>query len=440
MGRRPDLSRCRRFAGAALAGLSALAACDEPASRPAGEVPAVPVATTAAAADPTLSALADSLLPALERLSRLTAVRPLILERQSVQEVRAFVEAQLEEEMPQRELDGVRATYGLLGLIPDTLDLRGLLRDLYVEQIVGYYDPEVKKLFVVEGVAAHAVRPVVAHELVHALQDQHTNIDSLIARERGNDRQTAAQAALEGHATIVMFALLAEEASRQVLDPVTLPNLADQLRPPLESPSGDFPVFRRAPRIVRETLLFPYISGARFVQELWRTQPADRRTAPLGPLLPQSTEQVLDPGNRFFTARDHPTEIRFDPDSTWPVLYENGLGRLETGILLEEHLGAGANGGAEGWDGDRFRLLRAPDGAHALLWYSVWDDDAAADRFAAGMGRVLAGPLTRTGTVERLEVDGRPAVRITIGARTLSAPIPTGTIHLSRGDAEGAEG
>jgi hypothetical protein len=342
--------------------------------------------------------------------------------------------------MPERELDGVRATYGLLGLIPDTLDLRGLLRDLYVEQIVGYYDPEQKKLFVVEGVAAQAVRPVVAHELVHALQDQHTNIDSLIARERGNDRQTAAQAALEGHATIVMFALLSEEASRQVLDPVSLPNLADQLRPQLEAPSGAFPVFRRAPRIVRETLLFPYIAGAAFVQQLWRSQPAAQRTAPLGALLPQSTEQVLEPGSRFLSARDHPTEIRFEADSAWPVLYENGLGRLETGLLLEEHLGAQANSAAEGWDGDRFRLLRSPDGAHALLWYSVWDDAAAADRFAASMERVLAGPLPRTGAVERMKVDGRPVVRVTIAARPLAAPIPVGGIHLSPGDAGGGGG
>ena len=76
-------------------------------------------------------------------------------------------------------------------------------------------------------------------------------------------------------------------------------------------------------------------------------------------------------------------------------------------------------------------LALITDGAHALLWYSVWDDDAAADRFAAAMERVLAGPLARTGTVERLEVDGRSVVRVTIGARPLSAPIPPGAIHLS---------
>src|SRR5690606_21489386 len=106
----------------------------------------------------------------------------------------AYVEAQLTDEMPPEELEGVHATYALLGLIPDTLDLRALLLDLYTEQIVGYYDPETKTLYAVEGVQREALRPVLAHELVHALQDQHANLDSLISRERGNDRQVAAQA------------------------------------------------------------------------------------------------------------------------------------------------------------------------------------------------------------------------------------------------------
>lgn len=412
----------------ALAGLMAHAcgSDDDQASRDgAARDEAAPAAVEGQGNDPALTALADTLLPGLERISKLEAVRPVVVERRSADQVRAFVEQQLDDRLPADELRGFRDAYAMLGLIPDTLDLRALMLDLYTEQIVGYYDPEAKKLFVVEGVPREAVRPVLAHELVHALQDQHTSLDSLIAPERGNDRQLAAQAAIEGHATLVMFALLAEQAANRPVDPATLPNLADQLGPALEAPSSDFPVFRSAPRVVRETLLFPYSGGASFVQELWRAQ-GDSRQAPLDSLLPQSTEQVLEPVTHFIDERDAPTELRFDEDDAAnPAGYENGLGQLETELFLEQHLGADARGGAEGWDGDRYRLLRSPDGARTLIWYSVWDDDASADRFHARLNEILAGPLDGNGTAERVAIDGRPGVRAVIGRTT-----PPGDMRL----------
>src|SRR5688572_28516607 len=138
--------------------------------------------------------------------------------------LRSYIEQRMAEELPAQELAGVKPVYVTLGIMPADLDLQRLLLDLYTEQVVGYYDPKTKKLFVVSGADRETVRPVLVHELVHALQDQHTNLDSLIARDRGNDRQTAAHAAMEGHAVVVMFAALAEEESGRRIDPVTLPS------------------------------------------------------------------------------------------------------------------------------------------------------------------------------------------------------------------------
>lgn len=377
--------------------------------------------------DPALNALADTLLPKLERLSRLQARSAPVLERRTLAQVRAFVERQLEQEMPPAELEGMRSAYALFGLIPDSLDLRALLLELYAEQIVGYYDPEEKKLFVVEGVPANVIRPVLAHELVHALQDQYTNLDSLIARERGNDRQTAAQAAIEGHATLVTFALLAEESARRPVDPVTVPNPANQLRAALEQPNSEFPVFRRAPRIIRETLLFPYVAGAHFVQELWRTQSESARTAPIDTLLPQSTEQVSHPLDHFIRERDEPTELRISDVEGWNLVYENTLGQLELGVFLEEHVGGAAHSAAKGWDGDRYRLLES-NGARVLVWYIIWDDDASADHFL----ETLRPWLVREGaeaTAQRGELEGRPLVGITI-ARGLTSPPPVTSVGI----------
>jgi hypothetical protein len=383
-----------------------------------------------------LRALADSLLPTLEQLSGLAATGPVRIEQRSVAQVRAYVEAQLAEELPPDALAGVQSTYALLGLIPDTLDLGSLLLDLYTEQIVGYYDPETKTLYAVEGVPAESLRPVVAHELVHALQDQHADLDSLISRERGNDRQLAAQAAIEGHAMLVMFALLASEAAGQPVDPAMLPEPAEQLRLAMESPGADLPVFRRAPRALREMLLFPYVSGAVFVQAFWRTGLHDGgRAPPLGAALPQSTEQVIWPFDRFLEARDAPTELRFGSDTEWRVLYENTLGAFETRLFLEHHLGADTLH-ARGWDGDRFQLLGPADGsARALVWTSIWDDDESAGAFVASVRRMLdSASFPSAGAITRARVDDRPLVRVVLATDDALLPrVPAATVSCVDG-------
>ena len=359
--------------------------------------------------DPALEAAVDSLMPRLERLSGLKKLRPITMKHQSREELREYVLQRIEEEMPPEELNGIRAAYAALGLVPDTLDLRALLLDLYTEQVAGYYDPKTDAFYMVAGTPRELLRPTLAHELVHALQDQHANLDSLISRKRGNDRQTAAQAAIEGHATLVMFAVLSDASGN--FDPASLPNMAEQLAPLMEAQNAQFPVFQRAPRIIRETMLFPYIGGAGFVQELWRAQASDsaRFPAPIGTRLPQSTEQVLHPATRFVRNRDEPTELRFSQPAPGRQIYENTLGELEIGILLMQHLGS--KDAARGWDGDRYRVVEI-DGRQVLLWQSVWDDVASADRFANAYRAVSGRRPDRAIRVERNVVGGMAGVWI----------------------------
>ncbi len=377
-------------------------------------------------------AVVDTLLPRLQVLAGLPAVRPIRIGYRTRPEVRAYIVRELDRDLPPAELTGLQGTYVALGLIPDTLQLRRLLVDLYSEQVGGYYDPETKTFYTVEGTPPGMLRTVLAHELVHALQDQHVNVDSLVSRKRGNDPQAAAQAAIEGQATAVMFVVLSEQSSRTPIDPIQLPDLGAQLRPALEAQNSQFPVFRRAPLIIREGLIFPYLQGASFVQALWRTHarnggpPPSGWPAPLDSLLPQSTEQVMHP-ERCLRVRDQPTRVVLGgtPDPRWRTLYENGLGELETTIFLRQHLGSAAN--ARGWDGDRFRLLEAPGGGPALVWYSVWDDPAAADAFAAAYQQTLARRPQRHASVERLSERERPVVRVIdapVAVPLASVPVP----------------
>jgi hypothetical protein len=360
-----------------------------------------------------LARMVERMLPALERLSGLDRVEPLRVRRQSRDGAREYMRRRMAEEMPPEELDAARRTYVALGMLPDTLDLEALLVDLYTEQVLGYYDPGEKTLFIVTGQNAGDIQSVMAHELVHALQDQHTNLDSLIARERGNDRQTAAHAAMEGHALLVMFAFLAEQATRQPVDPTSLPDPAQEMAGAIDAQNSEFPVFRRAPPVIRETLLFPYVSGAGFVHALWSSlRPRERYPAPLDSLLPQSTEQVLRPRERFVHERDEPISVSVPaPPAHWRVVRQNDFGQLETALFLTQHLGSAARTAADGWGGDAYVLLNR-DGIDIIDWWSAWDTDSEADRFADA---VLRAASTRTGRqviVERQPVSGRPGVRV----------------------------
>jgi len=70
---------------------------------------------------------------------------------------------------------------------------------------------------------------------------------------------------------------------------------------------------------------------------------------------------------------------------------------------------------ATGWDGDRYQVL-GPRG-EAVVWYSVWDDAGAAERFAAGLERAwqrrrATEAKGRRSEIKRLDIDGRPGVRL----------------------------
>jgi hypothetical protein len=413
-GQRPVMHAHQRGAAAvrrawliAMSCCLALAACQR----------AAPVYDTTGLADDgspdDLVAMAAEMRESVERLSGLDLREPLRMRWQSRADARQYVEQRLAQEMPPERLEAVRLAYVTLGVLPDTLDLRALLLDLYTEQVLGYYDPRSETLYLVEGEDLDVLRPVLVHELVHALQDQHTDIDALVAFERGADRQAAAHAALEGHAMVVMFAVLAEAASGRRLDPAALPNPADELGAALGGDDEQFPVFGRAPAIIRETLLFPYVRGTDFVHQLWRSQAgAERYAAPLDTLLPVSTSQVLHPAERFIRGREQPVEPRFAaPAAGWRVRYENNLGELETGIILAHHGGEAARAAARGWAGDRYRLLDREDGSLVLDWITVWRDNAAADRFAAAAGRIATGRPGRRAVIHRVDVAGYPAVR-----------------------------
>jgi hypothetical protein len=314
--------------------------------------------------------------------------------------VRDYLIRKLDEELPTPRMRGLETAYRLFGLLPDSLQLRALLLDLYTEQVAGYYDPDSGTLFGVAGADPAQLRLVLAHEMVHALQGQYVPLDSILQETSNNDRLTAAQAVLEGQATLVSIDVL---ASGQNVS--SNPEFWQLYREQIREQQSSMPVFARAPLVVREALIFPYLAGAEFMH-WWESSPL-RDSVPYGPRMPVSTEQILFPER--YARRDLPVALAFPPDSG--ALYEDVLGESEVRILMARLAGSQQvrTGSPIGWGGDRYRVYGTPAGP-ALVWYVVWDDKRSAERFTWGYGGKLRA-TTRTGyrtVLEDFELDGKP--------------------------------
>jgi len=331
---------------------------------------------------------------------------PLVLRRSRAQ-VRDYVIHKFDEDLPSAELAGLQSALRLFGLIPDSLELRPTMIDLLTEQIAGYYDPDSSALFIPADIEPFQLRIVVSHELVHALQDQYVHLDSIITQRHANDLRSAAQAILEGQATVSQIPVLMPEQK-----PDTFPlGWFWKQRAAMAAQQAQMKEFARAPLWLREGLVFPYLGGADFI--VWFRHRYYGRS--VLDSMPQSTEQILHPDR--YAAHDDPTDVSYMSGEPDTVRWEDNLGEFETRLLFQQLLGNEAEAAtlATGWDGDRYQVLGPK--SDVLVWYSVWDDAASGSRFAAGLQRAWAkrraGVQTgRRADVKQLVIDGRSVVRL----------------------------
>jgi len=357
----------------------------------------------------------QQMIPAVERATRLRfRQRPVVLRRSRAQ-VRDYVIHKFDDDLPPAELAGAQAAYRLFGLIPDSLDLRRTMVDLLTEQVAGYFDPDSNALYIPTDIDPSQARLVISHELVHALQHQYLNLDSLVELKRQNDRRSAAQAILEGQATLAQILVLMPEQKIE-----SLPNFWE-LRTALGGQQDQMKVFGSAPLWLRESLIFPYLGGAEFVRWFDHEYPGKQ---PYGVLMPISTEQILHPAR--YAAGDRPDALAFESPARDSVRYEDGLGEFEIRLLLQQHLGDDGAAASLAAGCDRYQVLgqgsgagagAAGAGAETLVWYTLWDDKTAAARFRKGLEsawakRWLGRRGVRRAEIKQLLVVGVPVVRL----------------------------
>jgi hypothetical protein len=265
--------------------------------------------------------------------------------------------------------------YAALGLIPSGFDLRSGLLDILTAQIDGIYEPGEKRLYLISSATELSGRDkiILAHELAHAIQDQHFNLQQLLPEAPDNaDRSAAIQALVEGDALLTQL-----RWGRQFLTPEEKLSLADDgsdVAGSLASP----------PLVVRTALSFPYTDGAAFVHLL-----LDRggyevvNQAFQEP--PQSTEQILHPAK--YVAREGARRVLM-PDlasalaGSWRTVRTNVLGELGIRVLLEQFSDPEAAAvGAEGWGGDVYAVLEDSDGRVTVAINSLWDTESDAAEF-----------------------------------------------------------
>ena len=133
----------------------------------------------------------------------------------SREEVAKYIEARMKEQGNGERFDRSALSLKKLGLLPRDFNLREYMLGLYKEQVEGWYDAHNKTVYLLDWVAPDVQKPVMAHELVHALQDQSIDLEKWlnVAKDSKDDteemildeQRTAREAIIEGQAMIVLF-------------------------------------------------------------------------------------------------------------------------------------------------------------------------------------------------------------------------------------------
>jgi hypothetical protein len=334
------------------------------------------VATTSEAKKAAVVETTEAVLKETSELRQLPILRPVKSGTQSRDEIQRFLIKNMDEDTSPAEMHASEISLKKLGLIPPDFQFRAFIIKLLTEQVAGYYDPKQQEFFLADWINLDGQKPVMAHELTHALQDQHFNLRRFDKWPKGDsDAELAVHALIEGDASLAMGVYV----SRSPLRIIALMKSMGESKSSTEE-------IDRAPRALRESLLFPYDQGMQWVTQLYR-----RDGWPLVSKaftdLPQSTEQILH-ADKYF-AREAPIKLKLSNIAPalgdgWKQIDNDVNGEWGYYLILNEYLKSDVESkrAAAGWGGDISSLYegRKP-GEVALAQLSAWDTEPDAVEF-----------------------------------------------------------
>jgi len=311
---------------------------------------------------------------------------------------RRFIEQEINRRYSKDQLEAERKSMVAWGVLPADYDLQRLFLDLLEEQVSAYYDPRGKVMVVGDWLPPEQQRAALMHELVHALQDREVPIDAFIAPDPGHgDRLLSRQALIEGEAVALTFDLMLKP---QGMDISRLTDLS--MTQGLITTSAGGPVIGKAPKFLRDLLLFPYVEGLGFIYEFRKRQPWSAMSA-IYRDPPRSTTQILHP-EKYLDARENPLPVvvpdlsRLLPGAR--LVSDDDLGEFSLGAVLALHMGdtEGARA-AVGWRGDRYRIWEDAAGRFAIAYRVIVAD--------AQIATALAGHLKASVEKRHPELAGK---------------------------------
>lgn len=365
----------------------------------------------------------DAIANDVARLRGLKRRKPIERGVMNKDEIRERLLKRVDEEYTPEELRAEELALKRLGMLPTGADYKQLVIDLFTEEIAGFYDPKDGKLYIARAQVGETTlnELLMAHEIDHALQDQHFKLRKFLKpNKREGDAAVARQALIEGDGTALMFEFMMDKMGmdKPWADSRTTAAMIEKMSSTKQPATAS-----RIPLVLREGMLFPYMAGLGFVAHFRKHHPW-KRIDEMYKKPPLSTEHILHPDT--YERYERPDTITVNPLpslSDYQLVYDSVNGEFGLSLLLREHAGLRmqkrgdvyapkdkAERATAGWGGDRVAVYTPPGhrggtaGTVAVL-YTVWDGEADAIEFyemlfdsmpsLCGNGRELEGSEER---------------------------------------------
>jgi hypothetical protein len=357
----------------------------------------------------------DEILKIVSQDTGLPIKEPVKRRLTSRDEVVAYVSKHMAEDEDAQRLRRSEAVLKKFGLLPRDFDLEKFLIAVLREQVAGYYDPKTRYVNLLNWLEAEQQKPVMAHELTHALQDQSFHLEKWMQQgetdlgtkkqptpvDIANDEVTAArQAVVEGQAMVTLINYLLLPTGQNV---ISAPQMVDAMKVGMSTGTIDSVEFRNAPLYLKKALTFGYLYGLDFTIELLKAGGKQKAFAGAFANPPRTTREIMEPATYLSSEKVAPVSLPdFENDFKDYERYDIGaIGEFDVAILLEQYAGEKVSQVLyPQWRGGYYYAVRSkkdPSSPIGLLYVSRWANSVSAEKVAG----IYAGSLkTRYKTVE----------------------------------------
>ena len=323
-------------------------------------------------------------------------------------EVQSYIKKSIKDDKDAKRLERSSAVLKKFGLLPRNFDLPSFLVAMLREQVAGYYDPKTKTVYLLNWLDVDSQKPVLAHELTHALQDQSFGIEKWMKEAEPTDNKKgdpspadikddeeseARQAVIEGQAMVVLLDYSLAPTGKTLLDS---PQIVEALKQGMLVGTADSPTFRDAPIFLKEELTFPYRYGLDFTLALLQVGGKELAYAGAFKNPPKTTREIMEPKTYLSHETLPPLKlINMDTDLKAYEAFDIGaMGEFDVDVLVEQYAGRDAAAAIyPEWRGGYYFAGRSKADTSAplaLVYISRWSTPAKAAEFAAVYAKSLA--------------------------------------------------